>query len=189
MKIGSKILVSITGIVAAVLSLAASAPISSPCEEIKQHSITEFKLAKGRTLDFQIAEPLAGKEGRPVQGLEVIIDPKRGNCISCHKISSIEKLIDSETAESNKKYGHHGTIGRILDNISNNYTAGELRLIVVDPHRAFPNQDIGMPSFYRVDGLFNVAPACKGKTILTSQEVEDIVAYLVQLKSAEPVKK
>lgn len=189
MKIAPLVLFSTLTVLFTHANLVASAPLRSPCGETKPHPIDEFKLGKAKTLDFQIAEPLGGLEGRADHGLEVIIDPKRGNCISCHQISSIENLIDSDMIESRKKYGHHGNIGKKLDNISNNYTAGELRLIVVDPHRAFPNRDIGMPSYYRIDGLFNVAPSCVGKTILTSQEVEDIVAYLVQLKSAEPANK
>ena len=39
-----------------------------------------------------------------------------------------------------------------------------------------------MPSFYRVDGLGRVAPAFRGKPILTAEQVEDVVAYLATLR-------
>jgi sulfur-oxidizing protein SoxX len=39
-----------------------------------------------------------------------------------------------------------------------------------------------MPSYYRVDGLTRVAPAWRGKPILTAEQIEDIVAYLATLR-------
>ena len=41
-----------------------------------------------------------------------------------------------------------------------------------------------MPSFYRIDGLNRVATNLRGKPILTAQEVEDVVAFLVTLKNS-----
>ena len=57
---------------------------------------------------------------------------------------------------------------------------GQLRLRVVDSARINP-QSI-MPAYYRIEGLNQVAPAYRGKPILSPQQVEDVVAYLVQLK-------
>ncbi len=57
---------------------------------------------------------------------------------------------------------------------------GQLRLRVVDSARINP-QSI-MPAYYRIEGLNQVAPAHRGKPILSPQQVEDVVAYLVQLK-------
>ena len=39
-----------------------------------------------------------------------------------------------------------------------------------------------MPSYYRVDGLTRVGPAWRGKPILSAEQIEDIVAYLVTLR-------
>ena len=39
-----------------------------------------------------------------------------------------------------------------------------------------------MPSYYRVDGLTRVAPAYRGKPVLTAEQIEDVVAYLMTLK-------
>jgi sulfur-oxidizing protein SoxX len=39
-----------------------------------------------------------------------------------------------------------------------------------------------MPAYYRPTGLNRVAPGYAGKTLLTGQEIEDVVAFLVSLK-------
>jgi len=39
-----------------------------------------------------------------------------------------------------------------------------------------------MPSYYRIEGLRDVAPAYRGKPVLDAQEIEDVVAYLLTLK-------
>jgi len=57
---------------------------------------------------------------------------------------------------------------------------GQLRLRIVDSIRLNP-QTI-MPSYYRVDGLNRVAAAWRGKPVLTAQQVEDTVAYLLTLR-------
>jgi sulfur-oxidizing protein SoxX len=50
---------------------------------------------------------------------------------------------------------------------------------VVNSKQVFP--ETLMPAFYRVDGLNRVTDDFAGKTILTPQEVEDVVAYLKSL--------
>ena len=35
-----------------------------------------------------------------------------------------------------------------------------------------------MPAYYKTDGLTRVATAFRGKTMLTAEQIEDIVAYL-----------
>ena len=39
-----------------------------------------------------------------------------------------------------------------------------------------------MPAYYKSEGLARVAPAFRGKTVLTPEQIEDIVAYLTTLK-------
>jgi sulfur-oxidizing protein SoxX len=39
-----------------------------------------------------------------------------------------------------------------------------------------------MPSYHRLEGQVDVAPAYRGRPLLTADEVEDIVAYLETLR-------
>jgi len=39
-----------------------------------------------------------------------------------------------------------------------------------------------MPSYYRTEGLSQVAAQYRDKTVLTAQDVEDVIAYLGTLK-------
>ena len=40
-----------------------------------------------------------------------------------------------------------------------------------------------MPPYYRIDRLSRVAERYRGKPVLDAQQVEDVVAYLMSLKS------
>ena len=60
------------------------------------------------------------------------------------------------------------------------WTVAQLRLRMVDGSRL--NPDTIMPSYYRTSGLQRVAKAFEDKTILTAQQIEDVVAWLATLK-------
>jgi sulfur-oxidizing protein SoxX len=40
-----------------------------------------------------------------------------------------------------------------------------------------------MPAYHRTEGLTRVAPAFKDKPVLTAQQIEDVVAFLLTLKN------
>jgi sulfur-oxidizing protein SoxX len=114
-----------------------------------------------------IAQSLTGKPGDPAAGRKVAINRKQGNCLACHKLPISEQPF-------------HGEIGPDLSTIGDTYSAGELRIRVVNPK--IVNRDTFMPAFYRPYGLHRVMKKFQGKTILTAQQVEDVVAYLSTLK-------
>ena len=60
-------------------------------------------------------------------------------------------------------------------------TEGQIRQRIVDSRKVNP-QSI-MPAYYKSDGLTRVAPAYRGKPLLTAEQIEDIVAYLVSLRN------
>ncbi len=73
-----------------------------------------------------------------------------------------------------------GTMAPDLSGAGSRWNEGQLRLRIVDASRF--NPDTIMPPYYRVDGLNRVAPSFRGKTILTAEQIEDVVAYLMTLK-------
>ncbi len=117
--------------------------------------------------DFSIPESLTGAPGDPVKGREVAINRRLGNCLACHVMPIPEQPF-------------HGETGPDLDGVADRYTEGELRLRVVDSKSINPYTM--MPAFYRVEGFHRVMERFAGKPILTAQEVEDVVAYLMTLK-------
>lgn len=123
--------------------------------------------------EISIPAPLTAEPGDPARGREVVIHRQQGNCLACHAIPALrdEPL--------------HGTIGPSLAGVATRYDEDELRLRVVDPKRI--NPDTVMPAFYRRDGLYRVAEAFQGKTILTAQQVEDVLAFLLTLDEEAPL--
>lgn len=120
--------------------------------------------------DFAIEEPLGGLRGDPLRGRQIAISRSRGNCLACHHMPIPEAEF-------------HGTLGPALDNVGARLTEAQIRLRIVDEKQINPMTI--MPGFYRDPRHFRrVLDDYEGKTILTPQEVEDVVAYLLTLKGA-----
>lgn len=114
----------------------------------------------------EIRAPLTASGGDADRG-RALVAGREAQCLLCHAIPAIgERLV--------------GDVGPPLAGVAARLTEGELRLRVVDP--TLVRGDIAMPSYYRVQGLNDVAQPYRGKPILTAQEAEDIVAYLRTLR-------
>lgn len=116
--------------------------------------------------DDAILQPLTSTPGDPLRGREIVQDRERGNCLVCHAAP----LPDRDM---------HGTLGPPLDGVGVRYSAGALRLRIVNAKKINP-QSV-MPAYYSMQGLYRVLTPYRNKPILTPQEVEDVVAYLVTL--------
>ncbi len=114
-----------------------------------------------------IPESLTGKAGDPVAGRETAIGRKKGNCLGCHVMPIPEQPF-------------HGEVGPDLSDVGSRLSAGEMRLRIVDP--MVLNEGTIMPAFYKTDGFHRVLKKFQDKTILSAQEVEDVIAYLLTLK-------
>jgi sulfur-oxidizing protein SoxX len=73
-----------------------------------------------------------------------------------------------------------GNLAPPLNGVGARLSEGQMRLRIVDSLRV--NRDTIMPSYYRTEGLSRVAEPWRGKPILTAQQVEDAVAYLMTLR-------
>ena len=75
----------------------------------------------------------------------------------------------------------HGTVGPPLYGIGARMTEGQIRLRMVDEQKINPATI--MPGFYSDPRKANrVANDFWGKTFLTAQQLEDVVAYLMTIK-------
>lgn len=120
--------------------------------------------------EMSIPKSLTGQPGDADSGREVFINRKQGNCLGCHAVTEL----DAEP--------FHGEVGPPLDGVADLYEEGELRLRVVNAK--IVNPETIMPGFYLTEGLHRVAADFQGKTILTAEQVEDLVAYLMTLKES-----
>ena len=116
-----------------------------------------------------ILDSLTGRAGDPARGERIVRDPEKATCLICHAIP-----IEGEPDP--------GNIGPPLHGVASRYTAGELRLRLVDPKRL--NPDTVMPSYYARDERHRVAVEYRGRSIYSASEIEDVIAYL-QTLSAE----
>jgi sulfur-oxidizing protein SoxX len=121
-----------------------------------------------RIINGTIPEPLTDQPGDAEGGRRIVLDREGGDCIICHAMPLPQRQF-------------HGTVGPPLDGIGGRYSAAELRLRLVDPKVL--NPDTIMPAYYKVEGLHRVLERYRGKPMLTAQQVEDVVAYLLTLKS------
>ena len=114
----------------------------------------------------EIPASLTGAKGDPQRGRAIVASRQVGLCLLCHSGPFPEERFQGNLAPDLRSAAR--------------LTEGELRLRLVDPARANP-QTI-MPAYYRTEGLTRVAPSLRGKSILTAEQIEDVVAYLVTLK-------
>ncbi|MCS6891743.1 MAG: sulfur oxidation c-type cytochrome SoxX [Rhodovarius sp.] len=142
-------------------ALALLLALSSPAALSRDTQLVPFRI-----VEDSIPEPLTSQPGDPARGREVALDRSRGNCITCHNMP-----VEAD---------FQGNLGPPLDGVGERYSIGELRLRIVDMKRINPESN--MPSFYRLEGLHGVRRDWVGRTILTAQEVEDLLAYLMTLR-------
>ena len=150
------------------------------CTNGETSRVASYKIEEGKSLDYAVNQSLTGKKGDPKKGLEAMVNRKQGNCIACHKVSAIQKLAKPGDVKSMAKYGFQGDVGPELDGVASRYTEGELRMIVINVRKIFP--DTVMPAFHVNKGFVRPIKNCEGKAIFSPERVEDVVAYLMTLK-------
>lgn len=116
--------------------------------------------------NYRIEQPLSAAPGDAARGAVVAVTRSEGNCLTCHEIPG--------------DYEFPGTVGPSLVGVARRLDAAQLRLRLVDPKQLNPMTV--MPAYFRSTGLYRVAPEYAGKTILTAQQVEDVIAFLLTLR-------
>jgi L-cysteine S-thiosulfotransferase len=153
---------------AALLScLAVGAAVAQQCKPKAVGYFTRmatFSRAKPAEM-VGLAEPVTGAIGNPGRGGQIAAEAQKGGCLACHRVPG---------------FGGEADLGPNLASAGQRYTEAQLRQIVVDPHKLFP--DSVMPAYYKAADYARVPPGLAGKTILSAQDVEDVVAFLKNLK-------
>ena len=115
----------------------------------------------------RIDQPLAGLAGDAARGRAIVANRSAGLCLLCHAAPIPEERFQ-------------GNLAPDLSSTGARYSAGQLRLRVVDPRRVNPSTF--MPAFHSTTNLSRVGGNWQGKAILSAQQIEDVVAYLSTLK-------
>jgi len=114
-----------------------------------------------------IPQSLTGAPGDPERGLKIVTNRSVGLCLLCHSGPYPGERFQ-------------GTMAPDLTGAGARWNEGQLRLRIVDAARL--NPETIMPPYYRLEGLNRVAPGFRGKPILSAEQIEDVVAYLVTLR-------
>jgi L-cysteine S-thiosulfotransferase len=113
-----------------------------------------------------IPASLTGFSGDATRGRALVVE-RSNTCILCHSGPFPEARFQGDLAP--------GLVGA-----GSRWSEGQLRLRLVDASRLNPATI--MPSYYRLEGLVRVGPAWRDKPILSAEQIEDMVAYLVTLR-------
>ena len=122
-----------------------------------------FEIDKKNFLAIKIKEDLQGDIER---GKKIFIS-RKVNCLSCHEAPIIEEKFQ-------------GNFGPSLGGVGSRYNKEELRLRIIDLKSI--NPDSIMPSYFKKIKFERTPAEFLNRTILSAQEVEDLVEYLYSLK-------
>ncbi|UGQ46631.1 sulfur oxidation c-type cytochrome SoxX [Massilia endophytica] len=118
--------------------------------------------------DGGIPDPLPGASaGDAARGRAIVANRQLGLCLLCHSGPIPEERFQGDLAPD-------------LAGAGSRWNAAQLRLRIADSSRI--NPETIMPAYFRSTGLARVAPAHQGKSILSAQQIEDVVAYLLTLR-------
>ena len=123
--------------------------------------------------DGAIEASLTGTPGNPEEGAKVFTSRAIGNCVACHEVTSLSAAFP-------------GIVGPMMDGVGSRWNEAELRGIVANAKLMY--EGTIMPAFYKVDGFTRPGDGYTGKAaekvepILSAQQIEDVVAFLMTLK-------
>jgi len=109
--------------------------------------------------------------GDAARGRAIVANRQLSLCLLCHNGPIPEERFQGNLAPDLRGAGQR-------------WSADQLRQRIADASQFNPSTI--MPAYYKTEGLNRVAAAYKDKTILNSQQIEDVVAWLQTLKEPAP---
>ena len=156
-----KLSFALAAVAACTAAIAMAAPVAPADVEFSEYG--------------DVATSLTGQPGDPANGVKIMANRGKGNCVACHAVSAMSDV------------PFHGEVGPTLDGVADRWNEAELRGLVANAKKTF--EGTIMPAFYKNEGYIRPGNAYTGKAptealtpLLTAQEVEDVVAYLMTLK-------
>ncbi len=113
--------------------------------------------------------PLTAEPGDAVRGRAIVANRQLGLCLLCHSGPVPEERFQ-------------GNLAPPLDGAGARWSAAQLRMRMVDASTF--NPETVMPSYFKPGSAARTPAALQNKTILSAQQVEDVVAYLQTLRTA-----
>lgn len=113
-------------------------------------------------------QALSQEPGDAVRGASIVASRQHGLCLLCHQAPVGDKQFQ-------------GNIAPDLAGAGTRWNAAQLRERIADASVISP-QSI-MPRYFRTDGLYRVSTQAVGKPLLSGQEIEDVLAFLLTLKN------
>jgi sulfur-oxidizing protein SoxX len=111
---------------------------------------------------------VTARPGDPARGGRIVEDRQLSACLLCHSGPFPAPHLQ-------------GTIGPSLEGVGSRLSAGQIRLRLVDARKL--NPDTVMPPYYVADGLNRLGTTWQGRSALSAQQIEDVVAYLTTLRA------
>ena len=108
-----------------------------------------------------IPQPLSATPGDAARGRAIVVSRQTGLCLLCHSAPIAEERFQ-------------GNLATDLAGAGARWSEAQLRLRLVDARRLNPESI--MPAYYRVEGLQRVGEAWQGRTVLSAQQIEDVLA-------------
>ena len=114
-----------------------------------------------------IPQPLSAMPGDAARGRAIVVSRQTGLCLLCHSAPIAEERFQ-------------GNLATDLAGAGARWSEAQLRLRLVDARRLNPESI--MPAYYRVEGLQRVGEAWQGRTVLSAQQIDDVLAWLRTLR-------
>lgn len=140
-------------------------------------ALSEIMPTDVQYLDGAVAQSFTGRPGNPEAGIKVMTTNAQGNCVACHLVAALPAV------------PFPGDIGPALDGAASRYSEAQLRGIIANAKHTFEGSF--MPAFYKTEGYVRPGDGYTGKAateplppILTAEQIEDVLAFVLTLKDA-----